>query len=96
MNDLAARLGKIGIIGGGKMGEAIVAGLVNGAMFDPNSLIVAEPGADRCAYLSDAYGITCVADGTQITHPTTALLAIKPQVFREVCEQLAVAPAFDP
>jgi pyrroline-5-carboxylate reductase len=96
VNDLAARLGKIGIIGGGKMGEAIVAGLVNGAMFDPDSLTVAEPGIDRRAYLSDTYGITCVADGAQITHPTTVLLAIKPQVFREVCERLAVAPAFDP
>jgi pyrroline-5-carboxylate reductase len=96
VNDLAARLGKIGIIGGGKMGEAIVAGLVNGAMFDPDSLIVAEPGAERRAYLSDTYGVACVADGTQIAHPTTVLLAIKPQVFREICEQLAASSTFDP
>jgi pyrroline-5-carboxylate reductase len=78
------------------MGEAIVAGLVNGAMFDPDSLVVADPGESRRAYLSATYGISCVADGTQITHPTTALLAIKPQVLREVCQQLVAAPSFDP
>lgn len=96
MDDIAARLGKIAIIGGGKMGEAIVAGLVNGAMFDPNSVIVAEPGEARREYLSATYGIVCVADAARITHPTTALLALKPQILREVCEPLAAVPTFDP
>jgi pyrroline-5-carboxylate reductase len=96
VDDIAARLGKIAIIGGGKMGEAIVAGLVNGAMFDPASLIVADPGDDRRAHLRATYGISCVADGTRITHPTTALLAVKPQLLREVCAPLAASAAFDP
>jgi pyrroline-5-carboxylate reductase len=78
------------------MGEAIVAGLVNGAMFDPASLIVADPGDDRRAHLRASYGISCVADGTRIVHPTTVLLAVKPQVLREVCEPLAASVAFDP
>jgi pyrroline-5-carboxylate reductase len=89
-------LGKIAIIGGGKMGEAIVAGLVNGAMFDPRSVIVADPGDERREHLSATYGITCVTDGAQITHPVTALLAVKPQVLREVCERLATTSSFDP
>jgi pyrroline-5-carboxylate reductase len=96
VDDIAARLGTIAIIGGGKMGEAIVAGLVNGAMFDPGSVIVADPSAERRAYLSSTYHITCVADAVQIAHPTTALLAIKPQQLRALCEQLAATPAFDP
>jgi pyrroline-5-carboxylate reductase len=96
LDDIAARLGKIAIIGGGKMGEAIVAGLVNGALFDPESVVVADPGDDRREHLSTTYGIACVVDGTQISHPATALLAVKPQVLREICEQLAAAPSFDP
>ncbi|MDR3037054.1 MAG: pyrroline-5-carboxylate reductase [Coriobacteriales bacterium] len=96
MDDIVAKLGKIAIIGGGKMGEAILAGLVNGMMFDPDSVIVAEPGQDRRAQLSAAYGITCVAQGSQAAHPTTVILAVKPQVFREVCGELAAAPSFAP
>ncbi|MDR3315677.1 MAG: pyrroline-5-carboxylate reductase [Coriobacteriales bacterium] len=89
MEDIAARLGKIAMIGGGKMGEAIVAGLVNGALFDPNSIVVADPGADRRAYLSHTYAISCVEDGRQISKPTTVILAVKPQVLREVIATLA-------
>jgi pyrroline-5-carboxylate reductase len=96
VDEMVARLGKIAIIGGGKMGEAILAGLVNGMMFDPDSVIVAEPGEERRAQLSAAYGITCVARGAQVAHPTTVILAVKPQVFREVCGELAAVPAFKP
>ncbi|MDR2586847.1 MAG: pyrroline-5-carboxylate reductase [Coriobacteriales bacterium] len=96
MDDRVALLGRIAIIGGGKMGEAIVAGLVNGAMFDPASIIIADPGEERREYLSDTYGISCVADGARIAHPTTVLLAVKPQVLREVCASLRAAPSFTP
>jgi pyrroline-5-carboxylate reductase len=96
VDDIFEKLGKLAIIGGGKMGEAIVSGLVNGALFDPDSLIVADPGEERRESLSATYGISCVAFGSEIEHPKTALLAVKPQVLREVCEDLAAAPHFDP
>jgi pyrroline-5-carboxylate reductase len=96
VDDICERLGKIAIIGGGKMGEAIVAGLVNGALFDPDSLVVANPGEERRDYLSETYGIKCVASGAEIAHPKTAILAVKPQVLRAVCETLVAAPSFDP
>jgi pyrroline-5-carboxylate reductase len=96
MDSIASRLGKIAIIGGGKMGEAILSGLVNGAMFDPDSIAVAEPGAELRARLSEAYGIVCVEQAVEITHPNTVILAVKPQVLREVCEQLTASPSFDP
>ncbi|MDR1712910.1 MAG: pyrroline-5-carboxylate reductase [Coriobacteriales bacterium] len=96
MEDLQGKLGTIAIIGGGKMGEAIIAGLVNGALFDPATVVVAEPGEERRQYLSDNYGIRCVAAGAEIDHPLTAILAVKPQVFRDVAAALAAAPNFDP
>jgi pyrroline-5-carboxylate reductase len=96
VNDIFERLGKLAIIGGGKMGEAIIAGLVNGALFDPDSLVVANPGEEKRARLSETYGIRCVASGSEIIHPKTVVLAVKPQVIREVCETLAATPTFDP
>jgi pyrroline-5-carboxylate reductase len=96
VDGIAAKLGKIVIVGGGKMGEAIAAGLVSGAMFDPDSVVIADPSEERRAYLSATYQVACVVEGGQIAHPATAVLAIKPQVLREICERLAAAPSFDP
>jgi pyrroline-5-carboxylate reductase len=78
------------------MGEAIVAGLVDGALFDPASLIVADPNEERRNYLSATYAVSCVSEGARIRHPDTVVLAVKPQQLFEVCEDLAVAPTFTP
>jgi len=96
VEDIVSKLGKIAIIGGGKMGEAILSGLVNGAMFDLDSVHVAEPGEERREFISSTYGVACYEDGSEITHPTTVILAIKPQVLVEVCTQLAATSNFDP
>jgi pyrroline-5-carboxylate reductase len=93
---IESRMAPIALIGGGKMGEAIISGLVNGALFAPESLIVADPGEQRRDWLQKAYGVTCVADGASIKHPTTCILAVKPQVLREVAAGLAASKAFTP
>ena len=90
------KLGKIVLIGGGKMGEAIVAGLVHGALLDPKALVIAEPFEERCAYLTETYGVDCVLDAALITDAQTALFAIKPQVFKQVAGHLAAAEGFAP
>ncbi len=96
MDSIASRLGKIAIIGGGKMGEAILSGLVNGAMFDPESIVVAEPNEEVRQRLSETYNIECVECGDEISHPKTVILAVKPQVLRDVCEGLVACTSFDP
>jgi len=96
MEGLQARLGRIGLIGGGKMGEAIVAGLVKGAGFDPASIEVAEPFEERWEVLSGLYDVRCVPDGTDLADPQTVIMAVKPQVFREVAATLQASPGFRP
>ncbi|MDR2714244.1 MAG: pyrroline-5-carboxylate reductase [Coriobacteriales bacterium] len=95
-DDIASRLGTIAFIGGGKMGEAIISGLVNGALFDPTTLIVAETSGERRTFLEETYGIVCVEDGTLIEQATTCLFAIKPQIFKEVAAHLSAAESFNP
>lgn len=94
--NISSRLGTIALIGGGRMGEAIVSGLVNGALFDPESLVVVETNDERRSYLEATYGTSCVAEGAQVKAPTTCLLAVKPQAFREVASQLAACSNFAP
>lgn len=96
LNEIRGQLGLIAIIGGGRMGEAIVSGLVQGAFFADESIVVANPSQGRRDYLSERYGLRCYADGSEIKHPNTAILAVKPQKLREVAAGLAAAEDFDP
>lgn len=90
------RLGTIALIGGGKMGEAILSGLVHGALFDPRNLVVVEPGEEKRAALSEKYGVTCIALGSELAPVQTVLMAVKPQVFAEVARELASSQDFKP
>ena len=55
------------IIGGGKMGEAILSGwlaseVAPAAAIVADDVVVVEPGEERRAYLRETHGVTCVAD----------------------------------
>lgn len=89
-------LGKIALIGGGRMGEAIISGLVHGALLGPQALVVVEPSEERRDYLIQTYGIDCVSDGASLHGIQTALFAVKPQVFNEVARNIAANPEFTP
>ena len=67
-----------------------------GALYALDSLIVAEASDERRAYLEKTYNIRCVSDAASVKHPTTCLLAVKPQVFRSLCDHLSKTDDFDP
>lgn len=72
--------GTVAVIGGGRMGEAIVRGLIGARAVDAASFTIAEPNASRRAELTDVYGVRCVADGAEALPADIALIAVKPQV----------------
>ena len=89
------------IIGGGKMGEAILKGWLASdaapaADIAPSDVIVVEPGEERRAFLVAEHGVTCVADASLIEpgQADVAVLAVKPQVMMNVLETVAANPAF--
>ena len=79
-------LHKIALIGGGKMGEAIMGGLISSQknpadQIQADSFIVANPGLERRCYLQENYGVCCVEDGAQIDEALDlVIIAVKPQV----------------
>ncbi|MEZ5139406.1 MAG: pyrroline-5-carboxylate reductase [Acidimicrobiales bacterium] len=79
---------KLLVVGGGKMGEALVGGLIAGGWAPPGELAVVEPSAARRDELTARFeglvvvGAPIEADG--------ALVAVKPQLVGEVCGQLGV------
>ena len=91
----------ITIIGGGKMGEAILKGwlastYVPAARIEPADVVVVEPGEERRAFLSAEHGVTCVADASLIEPGQTdvVVLSVKPQVMMNVLETVSANPAF--
>ena len=87
------------VIGGGKMGEAILAGWLASdaapaATIGAADIVVVEPNEDRRAYLSRAHGVACVADVAAAAAADVVVLSVKPQVMMGVLESMAQLPAF--
>lgn len=82
--------GTLAVIGGGRMGEAIIKGLLDAGALDADSIVVAEPVADRRQTLSASHGVRCVEQAAEAAREgDLVLLAVKPQVMDEVVESIA-------
>ncbi|TLM98254.1 MAG: pyrroline-5-carboxylate reductase, partial [Actinobacteria bacterium] len=90
MSDTAMFEGTLAVIGGGKMGEAIIGGLVSSAALSSAQIAVAEPSAERREDLAERFGVRVSADGRDVVPGAAAvLLAVKPQVMDGVVSSLA-------
>lgn len=84
----------LAIVGGGRMGEAIAAGLISSGALAPSAIAVAEPSQDRREVFA-RHGIDAVADAHVIAaEAEIVLLAVKPQVIDAVVAHIAdhIAP----
>jgi len=81
--------GKLGFIGGGRMGEALIQGILKSGIVAAADILVTDPVADRRAYLADTYGVNTY-DGSDDTHIwsgcSTVILAVKPQIMADVLQ----------
>ncbi|MEX0695223.1 MAG: pyrroline-5-carboxylate reductase [Rhodospirillales bacterium] len=71
------------LVGGGKMGAAMLAGWLKGSL-STDAVLVIEPFAETRAALEKSLGVTCVADAADIpdsVQPKTIVLAVKPQMM---------------
>lgn len=76
---------KIAFIGGGNMGEAILASLLEKKICKPADTSVSDISADRRDYLKKKYGVSVSANIREaITGKDVIVLAVKPQNVKEV------------
>jgi pyrroline-5-carboxylate reductase len=82
----------IGFIGGGNMTRAIVAGLIEG-QYPAADLLISEPAIEQRAVLArDLPGVIIEESNNAVaSRAGTVVLAVKPQVMRNVCRNLADA-----
>lgn len=80
----------IGFIGGGNMTRAIAAGLIEGH-YPADDLLIAEPAIEQRAVLArDLPGVIIEESNEAVANRAgTLVLAVKPQVMRQVCRDLA-------
>ena len=85
---------KLQVIGGGKMGEALLAGLVSGGWAPTRELRVVEKLADRAAQLRDAFPGATVAGEPDVAHGH--VLAVKPADVDAACRALTATGSCAP
>jgi pyrroline-5-carboxylate reductase len=84
------------VVGGGKMGEAIVGGLLGSGWVDPGRLAITEISPGRRAELGAPGGLVAryptlqLLDG-RLPPARSAVLAVKPGDVQGVCRQLGAA-----
>jgi pyrroline-5-carboxylate reductase len=86
---------KLAIVGGGKMGEALVAGLLHAGWASPDEIVVSEIHPERRDQLHKDYGVAVTGDTAEaVRGAPVVLLAVKPQDFDDVLD--AIAPVVTP
>ncbi len=71
---------KLAVLGGGRMGEALVAGLLASGWSVPEDLVVTGRRSDRLAELSKSYGVRTSLDNVEaVSGAEMVVVAVKPQ-----------------
>lgn len=81
-------------IGCGQMGEALLAGWLEQGVGTVQSYTVVEHSKERCDHLHQRYGVLCTQNADSVQCADRVILAVKPQVLREVVQGIAANPAF--
>ena len=83
---------RLGMVGGGVMGEAILARLIAQKTYLPEEILVSEPQSARRDYLQQQYQVKVTTDNkTAANASEVMILAIKPQVLDIVVASLVDA-----
>src|SRR5271156_2078692 len=87
---------KLLVVGGGRMGGALLAGLVKSGWAKPQELAVLEPDPERGASLSSTHGglnVLSQAEPGVVGEDGGAVLAVKPDVAASACRSIALSGA---
>jgi pyrroline-5-carboxylate reductase len=90
-SDPAHTLGdtRLGVIGAGAMGEAMLAGLVDRHIIDPARVTASHPRQERRDTLASAHGVAVTDDNAAAAREADVLLlAVKPQMLPGVMAEL--------
>src|SRR5436309_11631190 len=71
---------KIAILGGGRIGEALLSGLLSSGWREASEVVITDRGAERVAELRERYGVEATADNAAaVAGAALVVVAVKPQ-----------------
>ena len=79
----------IGFIGAGNMAKALIKGLIKSGIYSPEQLAASDNDRKKLRDVSDRFGIRCCNSNKELTREyRIIILSIKPQVIRDVLEEI--------
>jgi len=86
---------KLGFIGVGNMGEALLRGIIGSGLMPPDDILASDTDSKKLGELVDELGITAVEGNCELVKSASVVLfALKPNVIEKVL--LEVSPHFNP
>lgn len=85
-------MARIAIVGGGSMGEALLAGLLRSGR-QVRDLVVAEKVAERARYLADTYAVRTTDVADAVENAAFVIVAVKPADAESAVAEIAAAAA---
>ena len=71
---------RISILGAGKIGEALIAGLLSSGSHEPADIVASDRRAERLDELAERYGIDVTTDNARgVLNASVIVIAVKPQ-----------------
>ncbi len=87
------RLGRLAVIGAGKMGETLISALIRAGEIAPGDVIATAGHQPRLDQLENTFGIATTLDNQEaVRGADLVFLCVKPQIAPKVLEELAVRP----
>ncbi len=79
---MATERGRVAILGGGTIGEALLAGLLSGGWREPGEVVVTGRREERIAELAERYGVEATLSNAEaVAGASLVVIAVKPQDF---------------
>jgi pyrroline-5-carboxylate reductase len=81
---------KVAFLGGGRMGEALVSGLIRSGGRSANEIVVTSRREERALELADRYGVTATTSNPEaVAWAETLVLMVKPQDMEALLQQIS-------
>jgi pyrroline-5-carboxylate reductase len=81
---------RVGFVGGGNMGEALIRGLLGADLVPAELMAATDVRAERTAQLTRQFGITAHGDNARLVREAdVVILAVKPQIMAGVLGEIA-------
>ena len=80
---------KLAFVGGGRMAEALISGVLSARGYKADQIHVADPDTARLDHLKTQYGIQIgITNHEAVVSGNVVVLAVKPQVTAEVLKEI--------